>query len=55
LFRFKSFVAGTTFGVEELKQAPQRVRIGRISEKRALAAHLHKSLTPKLVEMMGES
>jgi hypothetical protein len=54
-FRLERFVARTTFGVEELQQLLQGLRVRPVTQKRAFPADFNETLGLQLFEMMRKS
>src|ERR1039458_7320985 len=50
--RFNRFITSAAFRVEEAQQFLQCLRVGRIPEESALAAHLDEVFVPEFVEMV---
>src|ERR1700677_178403 len=54
LLGFDGLVARATFRIKEAQQILQSVRVGRVPQERALAAHADQVLVLKFFQMMGE-
>src|SRR5229473_385023 len=54
IFGLQRFVPRATLRIEKLQQFLERFRICRVTQKRALALHVHELFILELVQMMGE-